>query len=82
MEDLKLHMKSHAEANSEPFSCQQCDNVFNTDNSLNEHKKSIHPQIISKCNFCSELFQEPGMFDKHDKEVHKLLSCPSKNIDG
>ena len=65
------------------YKCEQCENTYASQGSLNKHKQTIHEGIKYDCYECEKRFTTQGILNKHILSVHEGVKyacdqCDSK----
>lgn len=69
-ERLRTHAFSHETGS---FPCEDCDKIFRSSNSKNEHYATVHKKVKRhRCPHCTETFRNYFQRNKHVSSVHNL----------
>ena len=79
----KEKIEAHVRGFHKKKSCKFCDGVFETDESIKIHLKSVHEEKVRDltCEICKQVFQVIGHFKQYIRHVHND-SKPTCNICG
>jgi len=70
LQEKKLDLQKYIKLNEDGYTCELCDQLFNTRTTLVRHVKRDHLQVRYRCPICMESFYRTDRFRTHARALH------------